>query len=250
MNKKDGNLKKNEYNISNKQILFGFVIVILILFINYIIIMNIIKIETAKYYKEIEIQYNHRFDKTEDLLQDLSAGITFNQKRKRLLLTIRDIIIEESYPKLKPVEAYRIAEIILDTSEQFKNIDPVLILSIQRVESQFNPRSLSPAGAVGINQIIPSTGRLLCRTINWEYSRDILFDPKKSTYLMAIYVDILFTQYNDKELVLAGYNGGPRNSYYYKTGNNKLSLETKQYVKKVLTTYNNYQLRIRKGSDV
>ncbi len=40
-------------------------------------------------------------------------------------------------------------------------VDPLLFLALMRRESGFNPRAISPAGAVGLTQIMPETGRRL-----------------------------------------------------------------------------------------
>ena len=46
----------------------------------------------------------------------------------------------------------------------------------------------------------------------WEYSDEMLYEPAVSTELAACYLDKLFERYGDARLVLAEYNGGPKNA--------------------------------------
>ena len=177
-------------------------------------------------------------------LQVLSAGITFDQKRKRLLLKLRDLIQTEN-SKLTPSQSYTIAENNLDLCDKFKRIDVLLLTALQHVESQFVFNAVSPKGAKGLNQIWPSTARLLCKYLSWEYDEKILLDIEKNTYLACIYLDMLHVQHEGNiELMLAEYNGGPHNAYFYKTNSDKLKKETKLYVAKVLKIQATYKQKI------
>jgi len=208
------------------------IIVILILFMKSFTQLNINLSSANK--KIIQLQNENQI--IHEQIQYLKNGMDIDKKRHNLLLYIRDIIIKETCYgiQIAPYEAYKIATIIVNTSDKFMNIDPLLIVSIQKIESHFNKDAKSPMNALGINQITKSTGRLLCKSLNWEYSDEILFDIEKSTYLMCFYLNILNEQYHNTELVLAEYNGGPKNAYYFKIGSNDCSNETKMYVKKVL----------------
>ncbi len=188
----------------------------------------------------IENEMTHKF-------QVLSAGITFDQKRKRLLLSIRDIIMENN-PRLTPVRAYEIAEVNLEECERFQRVDPIMLTALQKVESAFNVNAVSNMGALGINQIWPSTGRLLCRAAGWEYDEKLLKDLKKSTYLACLLLDILHVEYEGKEtMILADYNGGPRNARLYDMGSDNCSTETQMYVQNVLSYRDQFKERIEES---
>ena len=53
----------------------------------------------------------------------------------------------------------------------------------------------------------------------------------------ALYLDILFAAYNDPQMVLAEYNGGPVNAGYYRADVAALAAETRNYVPRVLELY-------------
>jgi len=50
----------------------------------------------------------------------------------------------------------------------------------------------------------------------------------------ALYLDILFAAYNDPQMVLAEYNGGPTNARRLRNGSERLKAETRDYVVKVM----------------
>jgi membrane-bound lytic murein transglycosylase D len=75
------------------------------------------------------------------------------------------------------------------------------------VESALNPRAISRAGAVGLWQFMPSTGR------DYQLRQSSVVDERsdavKSTEAAVRYLKDLYRQYNDWALALAAYNSGP-----------------------------------------
>ncbi len=61
-------------------------------------------------------------------------------------------------PRLAPSEAWRIARALLDFGRRF-DVDPRLVSALVVVESGFNPRAVSPAGALGLGQLMPEVAR-------------------------------------------------------------------------------------------
>ena len=149
--------------------------------------------------------------RVERKLQQLESGIAFDSRRRDLLLGMRDHILKVN-PRASLTEAYRYAELALQASEKYPSVDPLLLLAIGIVESRYDPLARSRADARGLYQIWPSTGRLLLRALGWDYDDDALYDPAKNTEAAALYLDILFSTYNDPQMVLAEYNGGPLNA--------------------------------------
>jgi len=170
-------------------------------------------------------------------LQELHAGIRFDSVRQRLLLGMRDEILRVN-GTLGLGEAYLYAELLLDATDKYPSVDPLLLFSIGIVESGFDTRARSQANARGLYQIWPATGRMLAGMLGWEYSDEMLFESDRNTEMAALYLDVLFTTYNDLGMVLAEYNGGPVNAGYYRAGSHRTTPETADYVPKVLEQYN------------
>lgn len=77
------------------------------------------------------------------------------------------------------------------------------------IESALNPQARSHAGAAGLWQFMPSTGRLYGLEINSLI--DERMDPVKSTEAACRFLKSLYMVFNDWNLALAAYNCGPGN---------------------------------------
>jgi soluble lytic murein transglycosylase-like protein len=86
-------------------------------------------------------------------------------------------------------------------------IDPELAFRLVRVESRFQSRARSPAGALGLTQLMPSTARALDRSLRSE--SDIL-EPRTNLRLGFGYLREMIERYGgDVRLGLLAYNRGP-----------------------------------------
>jgi soluble lytic murein transglycosylase-like protein len=177
-----------------------------------------------------------KIDVLERRMQELSAHVSYADKRGLTIIRLRDQIMRIN-PSVQVHEAYQYAELAVNASERYPSVDPVLLVSIGAIESAYDTRAVSRAGARGLYQIWPSTGRILARSLGWEYTDEMLHDPTKNTELAALYLEILFSVYRDTNLVLAEYNGGPLNAGYWRANHWRIAEETKDYVAKVSATY-------------
>lgn len=103
-----------------------------------------------------------------------------------------------------------LSQFILLKSQQF-NISPILIISLIEVESRFHPEALSPKGAMGLMQVMPSTAAFLAsgdEDLRWSGPSD-LNDPKVNIEYGLRYVKKLKSQFRKPEHVLTAYNMGP-----------------------------------------
>jgi hypothetical protein len=81
------------------------------------------------------------------------------------------------------------------------NVSAALLAAQLMAESNFNPFAVSPAGAQGIAQFIPSTAA--------AYGLDDPFDPVAAIDAQAHLMSDLIGQLGDPQLALAAYNAGP-----------------------------------------
>lgn len=131
---------------------------------------------------------------------------------------------------------------------------PVELLSVALVESGFNPQAISPKGARGIWQFMPTTARRY--GLSTGPRNDRRTDPAHSTRAAAKYLRDLYEQFGDWKLTLAAYNAGEGRIQRIidRTGirdfdemarRGYLSKETRGYVPAVLGAWS----RLRAGSE-
>ena len=86
---------------------------------------------------------------------------------------------------------------------------PIELRTLAFIESALNPLARSKAGAVGIWQFMPETGKAYGLEINSMV--DERCDPVLATRAAARYLKSMYQQYGDWTLALAAYNSGPGN---------------------------------------
>lgn len=91
-----------------------------------------------------------------------------------------------------------------------RGIDPYLVAALIRQESTFNPRVRSRAGARGLMQILPSTGRVLARQERRRYHTSDLYDPEVNIRYGTRYLKDILESFDGRvDYALASYNAGP-----------------------------------------
>ena len=114
-----------------------------------------------------------------------------------------------------PDEVWRILyplryEDVLRRKAAERGLDPALVAGVILQESSFDAEALSRAGARGLMQIMPATGRGLARQRRVRYSPAALFDPETSLDFGTFYLRRLSDRFGGAvEKVLVGYNAGP-----------------------------------------
>ncbi len=117
---------------------------------------------------------------------------------------------------------------IIAQASRLYNIRFELIKAIIRVESNFDPNAVSPKGALGLMQLMPSN----VEQLNVRNP----FDPRENVMAGTRFFRRLFERYNsDLTLSLAAYNAGPGAVDRHRTV--PPYRETRNYVEKVLKYY-------------
>ncbi|MBL0915274.1 MAG: lytic transglycosylase domain-containing protein [Sphingopyxis sp.] len=101
------------------------------------------------------------------------------------------------------------------------------IWRVMHVESRGNARAVSPAGAMGVMQIMPATWAML--TARHGLGTDP-FDVRANILGGAAYLRAMWERYGDIRLMLAAYNAGPGRADAYAAGRRGLPAETVAYV--------------------
>ncbi len=93
--------------------------------------------------------------------------------------------------------------------ELIKHNLPIELRSMAIIESALSNTAVSPAGAAGLWQFMPSTGKAYKLEINSLV--DERYDPVKSTVAACQFMTDLYNMFDDWTLAIAAYNCGPGN---------------------------------------
>ncbi len=116
-------------------------------------------------------------------------------------------------------------------------IDPALLMALIRVESSFNPYAISPAGAIGLTQVMPHTAKWISEKLGVSGKLD---DPSDNIRIGTSYLKYLIDKYNSLDKALKAYNVGPG---AYESGVNESAAE--RYLRKVKLAYMVYRFLYR-----
>jgi len=144
------------------------------------------------------------------------------------------------------------SEIVKGYSAKY-NVDEFIVYSIIREESRFQKYAVSPAGAIGLMQLIPDTGRSTAKEAGISgYNTDMLYVPRVNIELGIAYFKKVLEEFGGNvHLALASYNAGPYNVTSWLLKLPALDLdefveeipfqETRNYVRRVLRSYGVYK---------
>jgi soluble lytic murein transglycosylase len=136
-------------------------------------------------------------------------------------------------------------------------VEPSLVLSVARSESLFMPDARSSAGAIGLMQLMPATGKEVARKLGVNYAGlQTLVDPISNARLGSEYLNRMLRRFDqNKVLAAAAYNAGPHrvDRWLAHAGGMPAEVwlatipyqETRQYVQRVLETATIMQWRLQ-----
>lgn len=143
---------------------------------------------------------------------------------------INDAIRQEFFANAVPF-----GDLIHEKAQKY-DVDPALVAAVVETESKFHPQAHSAVGARGLMQLMPRTGAWLGATN--------LYDPEQNVDAGVRYLKYLQDRFDGNlKKAIAAYNGGEGNVQRY--GGVPPFRETRSYVKKVLTRYEQRQRQLQ-----
>lgn len=142
------------------------------------------------------------------------------------------------------------AEMLTKTAHRY-SLDPDLVLAVVQQESRFNPKSVSGVGAEGLMQVMPETAIYIADSRGIDHSKIDMFDPEMNADFGCWYLRFLIDHFESIPTAIAAYNAGPtavtewlENREYSYDGKHLDVIpypETSEYVRRVLTYYEQYR---------
>lgn len=139
----------------------------------------------------------------------------------------------------------------LDAEAKANNLDPLFLAALVRQESFWDPAAGSGAGALGLTQVIPETGRGIARALDVRgFVPADLFLPAVSLRFGAYYLAGQVKRFGEPWAALSAYNAGPGNAVRWQEATGRGGAadfveqvdfeETAHYVAAVLEHYAHY----------
>jgi len=234
-----------------------FMCVIVSLFVTLQIKVDNLNIQTEKNIENINLRNEKIIGKIEDLsneinrysqvkldkeqfteiymqLQELTGMISKEVKREFYITKIvNNISLYNNTLDSKFI--YEISKTIYEESIKY-NFNPLLITALIKVESNFEPKTISDSYAYGLCQVRRFIAPELAENIGikWDGAEKTLFDPINNIKIGVYYLSILNRDFNDLKTAIIAYNQGPYKVQEQSTNNQELNQE---YINKVLDYY-------------
>jgi Transglycosylase SLT domain len=148
-----------------------------------------------------------------------------------LVFSLALLAVGQSFARTTPQRA-EIERMVAEEAVR-AGIPVSLAMAVAKVESNFKPRALSSAGARGVMQIMPKTGKDL-----YGASPDQLWDARYNIQIGVDYLKNLHKRYGRWDWALSHYNGGSRVGT---PPNAKVIPATRKYVDAVLAWHRRFE---------
>lgn len=143
-------------------------------------------------------------------------------------------------------------EEVFASSEKY-DLDPAVVFSMINIESHFRENAVSPKGAVGLMQVMPSTAEGIKTAVGKnEYD---LFWAEDNIEFGSFYLSQLYKRFDNLQVALCAYNAGPttvsgwlKDERYSEDGKSLKEIpfeETKNYLKRFEKNFKYYSSKIK-----
>jgi len=216
-----------------------------------------------------ELQYAQRTWGDSPLVTATIAWVRNQQGDLRTAITL----IKRAYPQYMaaggeklPIEIRRVMYPVdywpaIRKQAASRHLDPYLVASLILQESTFSPAARSSANAVGLMQLIASTGRHYARSLRIRrFTPVMLTRPDTNLRLGLAYFADLVNRFGGEHLALASYNAGENRVAQWMAERPGLSREefiddipfpeTQNYVKRILSAADEYRRLYGEGTVV
>ena len=158
---------------------------------------------------------------------------------------IQNIILKKIYPM-------KYSEYVYKYSDEY-DVDPILIFSIIKAESNFNPNVVSSSNAIGLMQLMDTTAEEIAKKLEINFEKGMsLYNSELNIRLGTKYFSNLMKEYNNNYLLaLTAYNAGIGNVKKWieqgiikEDGSDIENIpfkETNNYVRKIVRDYKIYK---------
>ena len=162
------------------------------------------------------------------------------------VFNIKQIILQKIYPK-------KYSEYVEKYAQEF-NVDPLLIFSMIKAESNFKEKAKSSSGAKGLMQLMEATANEIADKIDEPLvEEESLLEPEKNILIGTKYYSELLKNFDGNMLLaITAYNAGMGNvNQWIRDGIIKADgsdienipyKETNMYVRKIINNYRMYQI--------
>jgi len=152
-----------------------------------------------------------------------------------------DIIMTEGNPKPTEEFARELSRLVISISKEYEETygfenDIAMLMSIIRVESEFNPNCTSSAGAKGLMQLMDATGQAYAEKLGFKEYKP--YDPEQNIRIAWYYYNINKEKMGEDKALVA-YNQGYRNL------TKAVQVSRGSYLNKVKTHNDRYSIKLK-----
>jgi Transglycosylase SLT domain len=123
-------------------------------------------------------------------------------------------------------------------------VDPLYIAAVVRYESHFDKHAISSSGAMGLMQILPSTGRFISQReqLDWQGESALLHKPEYNLRLGIAYLKQLEQAFKSREHALIAYNWGPANLMKAFRNEKQIPNSSRVYARNIMAAHKGLKL--------